>query len=339
MVLVLVAVAACSSRTMREARDSATPAHTPSAELIVVVRVNTGSHGMAARVRWMTPADGHAILAMEDPVGVEAEPVLNGFVFASEPKGTILQIDGVWDVAPSPDWSKLAIGRGIVLRGGESDSIPAAEWTRLEGWLPQDMAAPSIAALRRELRPHLFPASGMAYAWGIGLAQIIDLSRFGPGRAPVVEGPTVALDGWRVRWTRGGDSVGAGAAPVRVEDHGPPSRWAIVPADARDYHRPRRTAPDSSALMPVKWVEGPTIDLSVDVDVNAPTLLEVAAARVESRDGIITRTTRGGTNLRVGPGLPHAATGSGTFILALVPRTSGETEPKVELVLYAIQSR
>ncbi len=293
---------------------------------------------MAARIRWLLPADGHAIVAMEDPAGVEAEPVLNGVVFASEKTGGVLQVNGVWDVAPSPDWSRLAIGRGFVLRGGESDSIPDAEWTRLEAWLPEDVAAPSIAALRRMLRPHLFPASGMGYAWGIGLTQVIDLARFGSGRAPVVSGPIVALDGWRVRWTSAGDSVAAGAAPLRAEDRAAPARWMIVPASARDYRGTPLSRTDSSGLVTPHWIEGPTIDISVPADARAPTVLTVAGARVESRDGIITRTLPGGRVTRVGPGLPLAATASGAFVLALVPRGAAEGEPAVELVLYAILS-
>jgi hypothetical protein len=332
----VVTLACRSADESRRAADSGASTSAATRDSVEVIRVNTGPHGMAAHVRWMLPSDGHAILAMEDPAGVEAEPVLNGFVFASEPDGIVLHVDGVWDVAPSPDWSALAIGRGFVLRGGETDTIPDAEWTRLERWLPEDVAAPSIAALRRELRPHLFTASGMAYAWGLGLAQVLDLSRFGPGRAPVVIGPTVALDGWRVRWTRSGDSVAAGAAPVRIEDHASPTKWTVVRADARDHRGSRRTLTDSSSLVPVKWIEGPTIDISAPIDISKPTVLDVAAARIESRNGVITWTPRGGSPTSVGPGLPLAATGSGIYILALAPRAGADTEPKVEVILYAI---
>ena len=336
---VMLLVAACQrTDESRQARDSVPGKSVAARDSVEVMRVNTGPHGMAARVRWMRPTDGHAILAMEDPDGVEAEPVLNAFAFASEPDGILLQVDGVWDVAPSPDWSKLAIGRGFILRGGETDTIPTAEWTRLEGWLPEDVAAPSIASLRRELRPHLFTASAMGYAWGLGLAQIIDLSRFGPGRAPVVVGPTVALDGWRVRWTRGGDSVAAGSAPVRIDDQAGPTRWTLVRGDARDYRGDHRTLTDSSSLVAMKWVEGPTIDISVPIDTRKATVLDVAAARIESRDGIITRTPRDGSPMRVGPGLPLAATASGVYILALVPRAGGESEPTVDLGLSAVRS-
>ncbi|HEX4936688.1 MAG TPA: hypothetical protein VFV33_26080, partial [Gemmatimonadaceae bacterium] len=62
--------------------------------------MHTGPHGMAAQVRWTLSPDRRAIIVVEDPVGVEAEPVPDGFLYGSETTGAVVQLNGVWDVAP-----------------------------------------------------------------------------------------------------------------------------------------------------------------------------------------------------------------------------------------------
>jgi hypothetical protein len=340
-IVTFIAAAACDRRAV-PARETAAALDTPTPTVqlpdsISAIRVNTGPAGMAARVRWMLSPDEDAILAVEDPAGVEAEALPNGIVFASERRGVMLQIDGVWDAMPSPDWSRLAIGRAFILRGAEHDSIPTAEWTRLEGWLPQDVAAPSMGELRTMLRPHLFPASGMAYMFGIGLAQIVDLERYEPGRVAVVEAPTVALDGWRVRWSSRGDTLAAGAAPTMVQDDANASRWSLVPARPTHYAsvKPRVTT-DSSRLVTPRWIEGPTLDISIPIDLReAKTIRTNAGASVESRDGLIRLVSREGASRTIGPGVPLAATASGRFILALRAAAGGSGERNAELVVYA----
>src|SRR5689334_1506987 len=63
-----------------------------------VTPVNTGTHGMSARVRWTLSSDRRAVLVEEDPRAIENDPVPNGFVFAREDAG-LIQRDSVWDAA------------------------------------------------------------------------------------------------------------------------------------------------------------------------------------------------------------------------------------------------
>ncbi len=76
-----------------------------------VTRVNYESPGMFTRLRWITSPERDAILVMEDAASVENDPAPNGFVFASEPLRTMLQMDSVWDAAPAPDWQRVGFGR------------------------------------------------------------------------------------------------------------------------------------------------------------------------------------------------------------------------------------
>jgi hypothetical protein len=284
---------------------------------------------MRSTVRWVLSADRRAIVVVEDPVSVEAEALPDGFLYASEATGTVVQLDDVWDVAPSPDWTRLAFGRAFVLRAGERDTVPPEEWRRLEAWLPEDVAERDTGMLRRRLEAHTFPASGMSLMVGLGLTQVIWVDSLGPGRMPAPTGATHSLHGWRVRWTPAGDTVGAGAAPRMVQDDAPPARWILV--------RPRRWAvyadtlgatTDSSRFARVAWIAGPTIELASPVDLSARRELSIDGGTVESRDGSI-RVTRRGPDGRdethlVGPGLALAATASGRFIAALVPRAGAK---------------
>ncbi|HVE78391.1 MAG TPA: hypothetical protein VNA89_06000, partial [Gemmatimonadaceae bacterium] len=93
--------------------------------------VARGTHGMIALTRWTFSPDRCAILVVEDPAAVEAEALPDGFVYASERDTMALQVDGVWDVAPAPDWRRLAYGEGTVVSAGERDSLSAAQWDSL----------------------------------------------------------------------------------------------------------------------------------------------------------------------------------------------------------------
>jgi hypothetical protein len=297
---------------------------------------------MRATVRWALSPDRRSMLVVEDPVSVEAEALPDGFLYASEASGAIVQIDNVWDVAPSPDWTRLAFGRAYLLRAGERDTVPEAEWQRLEARLPEDVAMRDSRSLRRVLQAHAFPASGMTVMLGLGLAQVIWVDKLGSGRNPTATGPTHSLNGWRVRWTRGGDTLAVGAAPRAVQDDSPPVRWTLV--------RPRLWAvfsdtlggtTDSASFARVGWVEGPTIELAAPVRLSGARPVAIDGGTIEWRDGTI-RITRRGPGERqqvrvVGPGFPLAATAGGRFIAAIVPRAGGRpTEMQAETVVYQL---
>lgn len=307
----------------------------PAAPVVHVV--NTGPHGMAATTRWLLSPDQRSMVVVEDAVGVEAEPVPDGFLFASELTGAVVQLNGVWDVTPSPDWSRLAWGRAFVFRSGEADSIPHAEWQRFLGWLPEDVAEPTTAAMLRRAAAYTFPVSGMSYAKAIALTQVLDVARLTPGRLAVVEAPAVRLEGWRVRWTPRGDTLAVGAAPRMVQDDADASRWTYVRTrPPRSYHDSIGTAPPGRRFATPAWVTGPTIDVSIPIDMNAERHVPSLGATVRSANGHISVERRGATS-EVGPGAALAATRDGRFIAALRPRRgAGEFDHKYELVVYEL---
>jgi hypothetical protein len=327
--------------TATDRRDSST-ARGASVETLLV---NRGTQGMRSTIRWVLSPDRRAIVVVEDPVSVEAEALPDGFLYASEATGRVVQLDSVWDVAPSPDWTRLAFGRAFVLRAGERDTVPPEEWRRLEAQLPEDVGERDTRTLRRRLEAHMFPASGMSLMLGLGLTQVIWLDTLRGGHLPASVGPTHSLHGWRTRWTPSGDTLGVGAAPRMVQDDAPPTRWVLV--------RPRRWAlytdtlggtTDSSRFARVAWVAGPTIELASPVDLTARRELAIEGGTVESRDGSIRVTRRGPAGRAevrvVGPGLALAATATGQFIVALVPRADAtEHAMRAYPVVYHISSR
>lgn len=301
--------------------------------------VNRGTQGMRATVRWMLSPDRRDILVVEDAVSVEAEALPDGFLYASERTGEVLQLDNVWDVAPSPDWTRLAFGRAYVLRAGERDSMPPEEWRRLEGAMPEDVGARDSRTLRRQLEAHAFPASGMSLMLGLGLAQVAWVDTL---RSRHHLGSTHSLHGWRVRWTPSGDTLAVGAEPRAVQDDAAPSRWVLLrPRMWAIYTDTLGGTSDSSGFARVVWSEGPTMELASPVDLSGRHEIAVDGGTVSVRDGMIRLITRGQDarpNVRVvGPGIPLAATATGRFIAALVARTSGkEHEMRAYPVVYHI---
>src|SRR5207253_787663 len=125
--------------------------------------------GMITAVRWARSPDGCALLVVEDPVGVEAEPIPDVVRWVASTPGAVrtLTVDTVWDAAPDARWTRLAVGRAYVARAGESDTLPAAAW-----------AALALAAGRpeRDVRTASFPASAMVVARAVARPTIWTLA-------------------------------------------------------------------------------------------------------------------------------------------------------------------
>jgi hypothetical protein len=281
--------------------------------------VNRGTHGMAALTRWAFSGDRRSLLVVEDPAGVEAEPVADGFLFASEGSGLIIQRDGVWDVSPSPDWRRLAIGISYLIQGRERPSIPAAEWTALarRSGLPAD-----------SVRKGAFEASGMSTAYGLAQPAAYDLAvaaDSGAGYQPL----TLAMaGGWRVGWSANGDALLVGTNPRRAGDDEASPGW--IPVDLRG----RRLAEGDATPAPVAWTEGPTLDSSVPIDFDSGHEIAAGARTIASGAGWI-RVRGGGSDRIVGPGTALAATASGRYVAALVPNVGRrEGEQVARLIVY-----
>lgn len=345
-ILILLVIASCrrdeGPRAAAAGSDSAPPAaagepcgawSAAGADTGVgVVPVNRGSHGMAARVRWTASPERCALLVVEDPSAVEGEPVPNGFVLASERGPLLTQRDSVWDVAPSPDWSRVVYGRAYTLLGRERDSIPPAEWKAL---------ARRVGLPVEVVRGGAFPSSAMALAYGVSRPVIVDAA---PG-APSGDSAERALPtagGWRVGWTRDGGAVVLGDAPRGARDDAPPTRWRVVDAGtaaARSASERARSLDADVERASVAWREGPTLDVSVAVDTRRGAPIAVDGGSVESRDGVITLFSARGGRV-VGPGVALAATRSGRFIAALVPDSARrDFDPPVKLVVYRVGRR
>ena len=288
-------------------RDSAAPVEPRVATLI---RVNQQTQGMFSVARWALSQDRNAIIVMDDPAAVEAEPVPNGFFAATERPLRYVRRDSVWDAAPSPDWRRVAFGRAHFLRGAREDTLPTAQWEAFASRI--GMSLEDVAAGR-------FYASGMGVAFGFARPGVVELET-GADRIFPVAG------GWRVRWTRDGARLIVGSAPNSAQDFAQATKWIAL--DPRTG-APAGEVPRPGDLPDVPWVEGPTIDISVQLDTSRKAI-PIEDGGVESRGGWIRARGR-----IIGPGMVLAATRSGRFIAALVPNPAAkEYEAKEYLAVY-----
>jgi hypothetical protein len=282
-------------------------------------RVNYGTHGMAARVRWALAPDRRTLLVVEDPAAVENDPLPNGFVFATERGMRLLQTDSVWDVAPAPDWRRVGFGRAHLLADGAA-AAPDSAWTAL---------ADSVGLPARALRAAAFPASGMSLARGVAQAAvaILDSASVDQTQARVLY---PVASGWRVRWAdASGRALDLGDPPEHPRDDTPSRRWRRLDLLSGEAHPLAPT--DTGDTPAVAWVEGPTLDVSVAAD-TARRVLPIDGALIESRDGWIRLSGH-----VLGPGVALAATRGGRFIVALVPNPApAPGEAREMLVVYTI---
>jgi len=294
-----------------------------------LIPVNRGSHGMSARVRWTSSGDRRAVLVVEDPRAVENEPVPNGFVFASE--GNLpVQRDSVWDVAPAPDWRRVAYARAYTTRAGETDSVPPSEWHRLAG---------SVGLMESTVRKNVFATSGMVTAYGVARPFVVTLAPSTDTAAAGNEGLPIA-EGWRVAWTRDGSRLAIGAPPQLIADDAPASRWRLVdPATGES-----RGTTDSSSLARLQWTQGPSLDVSTMVDMRQRRAFRAGDVDIESEDGWIRVYANDGARVRapriVGPGIALTATANGQFIVAIAPEPATKSyDPPNALIVYHILHR
>ena len=309
-----------------------------------LLEVNRGTHGMGATVRWALSPDRCTLLAVEDPYSVEAEPVPNGFLLASERGRAVVQQDGVWDVAPSPDWTRLAYGRAFIAQAGGADSLSPAQWSDL---------ARRVGLDARAVREAAFVVSDMGVAYGAARAAVVDLRRAYAGprgttnadawRDSITTQLPVAA-GWRVRWSPDGRTLLLGSGPAHGRDDAPPRGW--LPVDAERFTPsgaplPGSAAPGAAAPgAAVPWVAGPTISVGA-VEDSAARPISAGNYTVTARDGWIVVGGPGaaaGAARVVGPGIPLAATASARFILALAPTPdSAQFVHPVRLVVYRLR--
>lgn len=292
--------------------------------------VNNGTHGMMAELRWTFAEGRRAILVVEDPVSIEADPLPDGFVLADERTHAVMQRDSVWDVAPSPDWQRVAFGRAYVIPVGGRNSAGIGQWMRVS-----QRTNLNVDVVRRGA----FPVSGMSGAVGFAQPVVEALSPDSTNPSALerqVRTPVPMAGGWRLRWSRDGRTLAVGLAPTRaVADDAEASAWVAVDAES---FASRGALQDYVALASLEWTRGPRIELTTTPD-PAPRRLEITGGVVESRGGWV--TVRGAASrgrLRVlGPGTALAATRDGHFVLALAPPvTVREGEPRSRAVVYQL---
>ena len=296
---------------------------------VTVIPVNHGTHGMSARVRWVFSPDRRSVLVVEDPRAVENDPVPNGFVFGREDTAPV-QRDSVWDVAPSPDWRRVAFARAYTTRAGETDSVPPSEWHRLAG---------SVGLLESMVRKNAFPTSGMVTAFGVARPFIVEPKAIGDTSTTQPAGLPIA-EGWRIAWTLDGSRLAIGAPPEVIGDDARPARWRLVDPSTGAS----RGVTENAALAHLDWIEGPNLDMSMAVDMKQRRAFRSGDLDIESEDGWIRVYSRGGGRMRapqiVGPGIALTATANGQFIVAIAPNPAPKSyDPPNYLVVYHILRR
>jgi len=315
---------ASASACTTVSREEWTPAKVGAATFVV----NRATRGMAARVRWGLAPDSSAMIVVEDPAGVENEAVPDGVLYATERTGRTWRMDSVWSASPSPDWTRVAVGRAVVLGGGEAQVVAPSRWQDAAKSLAA-IAGPQSALAAESLRVHAYPVSGMAVAEGAAATFVADVTR-DEREAPI---RFVSLDGWRVRWSCDGHDLVIGVRPERIQDDAPATKTRRVAVQGGQI----TAAPVADS---VPWTEGPTLDISVKVARDARTLhargrlIEGKSNRITVRDS----STSGWSQPRVvGAGVPLAVTRNGRFVLAIAPRTDArQYESPDHAVVYRV---
>jgi len=309
---------------------------TGAAPVVTATPVNRGTHGMTERVLWTFSPDRKAVLVVDDPVGVENEPVPNGFFFGDETRGFQTQMDSVWDVAPSPDWKTIGFGRAYqVVSGGGTGTDLLIDVSRRTSI---DTAT---------LRAASFASSGMSMTRAIAQPGVIRMPNNPRAQASVdSSAPRLfpVARGWRVRWTTDGSILALGNSPARAEDNEGSQTWAALDPLTGQLHG---TLPSNASLVETKFTSGPTLDRSLTIDMSKAPPIEIKRGNqtfnIQSERGVITlvETTPSAASKAaprvVGAGLALAATAGGRYIVALAPRSRPDpNEMAVEPVVYTV---
>ena len=114
--------------TVSYASDSAPPLSV--VQEVIVARA--GDPGQIRSTRWALSRDGDMIAAIEDPSGVENEPLPDGLVVASERGSFLVRVDSVWDATIDRDWERLVYGKAYLVTATSAEGITAREWSQGE---------------------------------------------------------------------------------------------------------------------------------------------------------------------------------------------------------------
>jgi hypothetical protein len=291
---------------------------------------------MAERVLWAFSPDRKAVLVVADPGGVENEPVPNGFFFGDETRAFQVQMDSVWDVAPSPDWKWIGFGRAYTVVGGEGTGTD---------FLTDVSRRTSIDTAT--LRAGSFPSSGMSMARSVAQAGVIHIPE-NPRAQAAADSAAPKLfpvaRGWRVRWTTDGSTLALGNNPARAVDNEPSQTWSALDPVTGALHG---TLPSNAKLAEVKLTGGPTLDRSLPIDMNQSPPIKIQRGNqtfnIQSERGVITlvettpATATKAAPRVVGAGIALAATDGGRYIIALAPRGKPDAnEIAIEPVVYTV---
>ena len=301
--------------------------------VVTMTPVNRATHGTREIVRWAFSPDRKAVLVVADPVAVEAEPVPNGFFFGDELRGFQVQLDSVWDVAPSPNWRWIGYGRAYRILGGDGTGTDL---------LTEAARRTSIDSAT--LRAASFASSGMSEQRSVAQAGVIRVPasprQQGAADTAAPKLFPVAL-GWRVRWTTDGSTMAVGNNPGVAYDTASSQTWAALDPATGQLHG---SLPGDASLAEVKFTQGPTLDRSQAFDITQGPSIQIRRGdktfTIESRRGVITIAeppTVGATGAEkvVGAGVALAATAGGRYIIALAPRNQ-PGEPTVQPVVYTV---
>jgi hypothetical protein len=328
-----VVVAGCVAESSNKVSTADT---TRAAPVVTVTPVNNGTHGMAERVKWAFSPDRKAVLVVADPAGVENEPVPNGFFFGDETTGFQVQVDSVWDVEPSPDWKWLGFGRAYgVVRGEGTGTDLVVDVGRRTSIDTATLRAGSVAS------------SGMSMARAVAQPGVIRLPS-NPRSQTAADSSSPRLlpiaRGWRVSWTTDGSTLALGNNPARASDDEPSQTWSALDPTTGQLHG---SLPAGANLAAVKFTGGPTLDISLPIDMAKSPPIEIKrdnqSFSIQSERGVITiaETTPGAATKSaprvVGAGIALAATAGGRYIIALAPRAKPvPNENAVEAVVYSV---